>query len=150
MILLVASDCGGEIQLHTRQQEQFTLEVACEHRVPIANDRSRDPVEANAVVEEASGDEGCCVRVSQRQKVRGLGESVDHRKNDRLSIDVRQSFHEIHGHIGPNCRRDTQRLQQLCRVEVLRLVLLAHHAGPHELLHQSARTRHMEVSAEAV
>jgi hypothetical protein len=58
--------CGGEIQLHTRQREQFTLEVACEHRVPIANNRSRDPVEANDVVEEASGDGGCCVRVSQR------------------------------------------------------------------------------------
>jgi hypothetical protein len=77
--------------------------------------------------------------------MRVLGEAVDDSEDDRLAADFGQPFNEVHGDVRPHLGLNLQGLQQLGRLEGLRLVALACGAGPHLILNQGAVARDVEV-----
>ena len=85
--------------------------------------------------------------MAERDEVRVLGEAVDHREYDRLAPDLRKALDEVHGDVRPHLGRHLQRLQQLRRLQSLRLVALTSTAGPHPVLDQGTIAGNVEVGA---
>lgn len=61
----------------------------------------------------------------------------------------REPLDEFHSDVSPHRRRHRQGLQQVGRLEVLRLVPLAREARVHEILHRRSVLRDMEIRAKA-
>jgi hypothetical protein len=90
------------------------------------------------------------IRVSQRQEMGGLREPVDNREYDGFAVDAREPLNEVHDHVGPNDRRQLQRLQQAGRMKLLRLVVLTSGAHLDEVQYCPVHARNMEVRPEPV
>lgn len=79
-----------------------------------------------------------------------LRESVDHREQNALAMDLRKRLDEVEGNVNPDARRDRQRLQQAGRVQCFCFVPLARGAGADEIAHHTAIMLDKELSAESV
>jgi len=99
------------------------------------------------VVEEHARDGHGGVGMPERNEVRVLGEMVDDRQYDGLAAHPREAFHEIHRYVRPDAVWNVQGLQQPGRMEVLRLVALAHLAGFDEVPHETIGVRVVEGGA---
>lgn len=76
--------------------------MPCKHRVPIAADRQREPVQANNAVEEGTSDGSNSVGVAKGDEVGVLGETVHRSQVDGLARDLGQPLDEVRQDVGPN------------------------------------------------
>jgi hypothetical protein len=92
-------------------------------------------VQPDDVVKEGAGDGGGGVGVAERNKMRVLGEAVDHGEDDGLAAHLQKALDEIHRDVRPHLGWNLQRLQQSRRPECLRLVALTGYARAYPVLH---------------
>ncbi|XP_021309766.1 uncharacterized protein LOC8080735 isoform X3 [Sorghum bicolor] len=138
------------LQLCAAQTQQLPLEVGGEHRVTVGDDGLRDAVQPHDVGEESLGHCLGRVWVRQGQEVGVLAEAVDDRQDDGLALDTRQRLDEVHGDVRPNTLRNRKGQQQARRVQLLRLVALAHRTRADEVLHHPFHVRKMKIPAETM
>jgi hypothetical protein len=112
------------VRLDVRQCKELRPELAGEHRVLVAHNGVRNPVEPDNCVEECPGDRCGHIWMSQCDEVGGFQKPVDDSQNDRLPVDVGESFDEVHRDIHPNHRRYAQWLQEASGMQLLVLVPL--------------------------
>jgi hypothetical protein len=94
---------------------------------------------------------GCrCVGVAERDEVRTLGESVDHREHHRFAGDAWKCLNEIHCVVGLDHLWHLEGLEEADRVQVLRLVPLARCAGTHKFGDDGAAVMHVNVGVQLV
>lgn len=114
-----------EAHCHLGKVEVLFPERAREHRVAVADDGTRQPVEVDDVVEEGLSDGDGGVGMAEGDEMRVLGEAADDGDHLRLAIHTRKPLDEVHDYVGPHGTGDFQRLQQTRQVQMLHLVLLA-------------------------
>jgi len=111
-VSLRAEGCA-HTQLNVSHPEKVVPDIPSDDRVPVTDDGGREPVQANDVVKEGAGDGGSGVGVAKRNKMRVLGEVVDHlRMMDLPPTFGRPSIKDVCPHLG----RNLQRLQQSRRL----------------------------------
>jgi hypothetical protein len=86
--------------------------------------------------------------VPQGDEVSVLGEPVNDHQDDGLAVDARESFHEVHGHVGPDDGWHVEGLKKTRRVEILRLVVLTCCTHPYVVLDHHLRTGNMKVEVQ--
>jgi hypothetical protein len=69
-------------------------------------------VEADNLIEERLGNRGGRVGVAEVDKMCILGEVIHHGEDDRLAIDIGESFDEVHRDIRPNRGGNRQWLKE--------------------------------------
>jgi hypothetical protein len=78
--------------------------MTSEHRITVANNQRKKPVEADDAIEE-SPRHGCgCIRMAERDRVCILGEAFDHCEDDGLAAHLGEALNEVHGDISPHLR----------------------------------------------
>ena len=137
-------------ELDSGAAEQITPDVTCEHGVTVADYGLRDAVKPHDVLEEGSGHGRSCIGVAKRNEMCILRETVDHREQDTLAMDLGQRLNEVEGDVSPDARGDRQWLQKTGRVQRLHLVALTRGAGSDELAHHTAIVFDEELSSEAM
>jgi hypothetical protein len=90
--------------LDTRLTKEIPPHMTGEHRISITDYGIGKPMETNDVMEESMSDGRRRIRVTQRNEMSILGESVDHSKDDALAMNFGKHLDEIHGNISPNAR----------------------------------------------
>jgi len=90
--------------------EEVTPDVPSKQYVVIADNGRAKLVEPDDTVEESSSNGGDRVGMAKRNKMRVLGEAIDHRENDRLTTNLWEVLNEVHGDIRPHLGRHLQRL----------------------------------------
>jgi hypothetical protein len=75
--------------------EEVVPHMAGEHRVSVADDGRRKPVQPDDAIEEGTGDRGRGVGVAKRDEMRVLGEAVDHREYDEFPTNLGQTLDEV-------------------------------------------------------
>jgi hypothetical protein len=86
-------------QADARHLEEVAPHIAGEDGVPVADNGSREAVEAYNAVD---------VGVAQGDKVGVFGESINHRQDDRFPADLVEPLDEVHGHVHPDLGRHWQ------------------------------------------
>jgi hypothetical protein len=89
-------------ELYARQPKEIPPDVTREHRVTVAYDGRRKPMEVDDAVEEGPGHERGCIGVTEGDEVRVLGEAVNYREDDRLAAHLGKALDEVHGDISPH------------------------------------------------
>jgi hypothetical protein len=86
--------------------------------------------------------------VPQGDEVPVLGEPINNCLDDALVVDVRESFHEVHGHVGPDDGWHVEGLKKTHRVEMLQLVALTCYTHLYEVLDHHLHIGNMKVEAQ--
>jgi hypothetical protein len=89
-------------ELYARQPKEIPPDVTREHRITVTDDGRRKPVEADDAVEEGLGHRHGCIGVTEGDKVRLLGEAVNHCEDDGLAAHLGKALDEVHGNISPH------------------------------------------------
>jgi hypothetical protein len=116
--------------------EHLLPHLTSEDRVAVADDRGREPVEADDVGEERSGDRRCRVWVPERDEVAIFGEAIDNRQHYRLVADLGEALNEIHRDIHPHRVQHNERLEEAHQMQMLCFVALINRAPVDEVPHQ--------------
>jgi hypothetical protein len=86
--------------------------------------------------------------VAEGYEVCRFGKAVHHGENVRLAVDLGEALDEVHGYVGPDCRRNAEGLQQTDGVEMFSLVHLACGAAMHKVPDDGSCARNEEVRTE--
>ena len=84
-----------ELQLDTREAEEFTPKRTSEHWITVTYDRGWNAMETHHLREESSCHRHCCIRVSQGDEVICLGETINDCQDDRFPMHFGQYLDEI-------------------------------------------------------
>jgi hypothetical protein len=134
-----------ELQLDTGHGEQLLPKAVGEDWILVTDNGAHDVVEFDNGVEEDLGHCRHRIRMPQWQKVSRLGKSVHHRKDDRLPLDLGQSFNEVDCNASPHRWGNNQGLHEARRVELFRFVALAHATFPDKVTHHGTGAEDVEV-----
>jgi hypothetical protein len=89
-------------ELYARQPKEIPPDVTCEHRITVADDGRRKPMEEDDAIEEGPGHGRDCIGMTEGDEVRVLGEAVNHREDDGLAAHIGKDLDEVHGDISPH------------------------------------------------
>lgn len=133
--------CCGLLDLGARCCEHLAPHVTGEDAIMVRHGRLWYPVHLNHQIPESSSNLWRRESVLERNKMRCLGEAVDH---DRVeAVGLGQTFDEVHSEVSPWPFRHWWGLEEAYWFGVLELSMLAHRAPTNKIVRTQSPRHHL-------